>query len=346
MLAPPPLPRTVEASFRDLSSTRPEARASSIEDLVRHAVRDSTVRERAIPLLQQALSDDVAGVRSAAAVGLADLKATEALPALLVAIEDQDGHVRQMALNALGEIGDPRAAPRLLRALSDARPEVRYQALIAYSRVAPDPLDVGKALASGLADADESVQYIALRVAEERSDAGITAGLEAVVARAETLLAKPPGHLALAAAIFLAKRGSPTALAVIREVVEGTFRARGGPAKEDEREAVELAGVLGLKDAIPALERRAFGFTRHVRDTCAYHATIALARMGHPRAKDELLRDLDSARRATREAAVVAIGRAHLEEARPRLARLTREDVDPDLLAQALASLAPSEVTP
>src|ERR1700733_12538134 len=98
MLAPPPLPRTVDASFRDLSSTRPETRASSIEDLVRHATRDASIRERAIPLLQRALTDDVAGVRSAAAVGLGDLKADDALPALLVCIEDMDGHVRQMAI--------------------------------------------------------------------------------------------------------------------------------------------------------------------------------------------------------------------------------------------------------
>jgi len=339
MLAPPPLPRTLEASFRDLSSTRPEARASSIEDLVRHAARDADVRLRAIPLLERALTDEVAGVRSAAAVALADLKARDALPALLVAIEDADGHVRQMALNALGEIGDARAAPRLLRALTDPRPEVRYQALIAYCRVAPDPPDAARALLGGLKDADESVQYIALRIAEERGDNGLTTGLDAVATAAEPLLVKAVPHLALAAAIFLAKRGIPAARALIRKVAEGAFTA---PAKEDEREAVELAGVLDLREAIPALERRAFGLTRHVKDTCAYHATIALARMGHARARAEILRDLDSTRRATREGAVVAIGRARIEEARASLLRLGQGEVDPELLRRALADLGPA----
>ena len=35
MLAPPPLPRTVEASFRDLTAKKPQVRMSAIEDLAR-----------------------------------------------------------------------------------------------------------------------------------------------------------------------------------------------------------------------------------------------------------------------------------------------------------------------
>ena len=54
--------------------------------------------------------------------------------------------------------------------------------------------------------------------------------------------------------------------------------------REDEREAVEIAGTLEMHDLVPDLERRAFGLTRHLRDTCAFHATIALARLGHERA--------------------------------------------------------------
>jgi len=58
MLAPPPLPRTVEASFRDLTASRPAARISSIEDLVRHVLVDPSLRDRALPLLERALHDD------------------------------------------------------------------------------------------------------------------------------------------------------------------------------------------------------------------------------------------------------------------------------------------------
>src|SRR5262245_27548154 len=104
MLGPPLLPRNLEASVRDLSSTNADIRASAVEDLVRHARSDEGVRGRAVPLLAQRLTDENPRVRSAACVALGDLDAKEALAALLVAVEDDSPHVRQMAINALGEI--------------------------------------------------------------------------------------------------------------------------------------------------------------------------------------------------------------------------------------------------
>ena len=67
MLGPPLLPRNLEASVRDLSSARAEVRASAIEDLVRHARGDASVRERAVSLLAKRLDDDDPRVRAAAA---------------------------------------------------------------------------------------------------------------------------------------------------------------------------------------------------------------------------------------------------------------------------------------
>ncbi len=354
MLAPPPLPRTIEASFRDLTAKKPQVRMSAIEDLARHATRDAVVRAKAVPLLARALSDEIAGVRGAAAVALADVRAKEALPALQVAMEDDDAYVRQMAISALGEIGDPRAAPRLVRALSDARPEVRYQAVIAYARVADDEGDALRAVESAMSDEDESVRYIALRLAEERVDAGRAAkageageagkgeGMDAIKARALTLLDAPPTHVAVVAAILLAKLdGSPRgpARSMLLRVVDGTLPLPRGPAQEDEREVVELVGALGMKEAIPALERRAFGVRHFIADTCSYAATIALARLGHAGAREDLLARLRSRRRATREAAVVAVGRARMVEARPIVAALTGNDVDPELVVRALEDL-------
>ena len=164
-----PLPRNLEASFRDLGSERESARAGAVRDVVRHAAGDDAVRVRAIAALERALRADTSpAVRSASAVALADLRAHEALSTLLVAVEDDDAHVRQMALAALGEIGDTRAAPRLERALGDARPEVRYQAIMAYARVVrDDPPAVASALVRGLGDADPAIRYVALRMAEE-----------------------------------------------------------------------------------------------------------------------------------------------------------------------------------
>ena len=69
-------------------------------------------------------------------------------------------------------------------------------------------------------------------------------------------------------------------------------------------------------------------------------AKIALARMGHPRAVAEILRDLESSRREVLSAAVVAAGRAGLTAARERI-RARQDDVaDRELVDDALARLA------
>jgi HEAT repeats len=339
MLAPPPLPRTLEACFRDLSSAKAESRASAIVDLVRHARRDDATRSASVPRLTSALRDDAPAVRAAAAVALGDLSAAEALPALLVAIEDADGYVRQMAINALGEIGDGRAAARLSRALSDERAEVRYQAIIAFPRVTKDDRQgVRDALERALSDADDSVRYIALRIAEERAEQGIHE--PSLVQRARAHVSDPVPHVAVAAAIFVAKAGETVGRDLLHKVVSGTGPRLKGAAREDEHEAVLLAGALQMTEAIPALERRAWGLGRFVSDTCAWSAKTALARMGHARAVDEITRDLASPKRATREAAVVAAGRARLVALRERIRALGPEDADPDLVSQAMADLA------
>ncbi|WP_394839928.1 HEAT repeat domain-containing protein [Pendulispora rubella] len=349
----PPLARNLEASVRDLESTRPSTRVSSIADLVRHAQGDAAVRTRAIPLLEKALSSDAAAeVRSAAAVALGDLAASEALSALLVAVEDADLHVRQMALNALGEIGDVRALPRLRRALSDARPEVRYQGIIAFCRVAQEEEDALEALEKATSDEDAAVRYIALRIAEERIDTAAkhlpppscdgtrserAASWMKLGPRAREMLHDPARQVRVVAAIFLAKAGDDTGHEIIERVVRGQLRAD----KEDEREAVEIAGELGLRDLVPQLERRAWGAQTWLglRDTCAFHAKIALARMDHPRARAEIARDLRAAKRETRSAAVVAAGRARLVDLRETIAAMPDDAVEPELRADALQRL-------
>ncbi|MCL2777088.1 MAG: HEAT repeat domain-containing protein [Polyangiaceae bacterium] len=320
MLGPPPLPRNLDAALRDLDSARPEVRASAVEDLVRHAQANDDIKARAVACVVRLLDDSVAGVRSAAAVALGDLRAIDAVPALLHAVDDVDGHVRQMAINALGEIGDTSTLPRLRRALGDRRPEMRYQAIIAFARACKDHGEVRHALFFATNDDDDAVVHIALRLAEERLDAARAAAAEGdavdvdarMIARARALLSSSSPHIALVASIYLGKAGDDAGHGVIREVVR-TGKVFGQlPDKEEERAAVELAGELGLADLTLDLERRVWGLRRMVSDTCAFHAKIALARMGHRRACDEILRDMSSARRADREAAVIAAGRARL----------------------------------
>ena len=125
--------------------------------------------------------------------------------------------------------------------------------------------------------------------------------------------------------------------------------ARSTPEIEDEQACVELAGDLHMDEALPHLERRAWGPRRILRSviawgagdrtSCAWHARIALARLGHERARAEILADLSSRRRERREAAVVAVGRARLSEARTVLETLG-ESVDAALVREALVRLA------
>lgn len=345
MLGPPLLPRNLEASVRDLESDRARTRVEAVEDLVRHARLSDRVRSRAIDLFVKRLEDPEPAVRAAVAVALGDLGAKEAVVALLLVVEDDDAYVRQMALNALGEIADERALPRLRRALEDERAEVRYQAVIAFARVADATGDTQASEADDMlftatGDADPAIVHIALRVAEERLDAG-RAPDGRLVARAKALVTEETTspHVRLVAAILLAKAGDARGRDLVLQVVRGD-RIGGEPAdKEDERAAVELAGAIGLAEAVPFLERRAWGVKRLVKDTCVFHARIALARLGHARAQAEILGELDSGRREVVSGAVVAAGRAHLVEARARIAKLGGDLVDPALVTEALKEL-------
>jgi HEAT repeat protein len=330
VFAPAPLPRNLEASFRDLGSEKAATRASAIRDVVRHALggvgSGDQVRARGIGAIEKVLRDDeVAAVRAGAATALADLGASEALPTLLMAVEDDDAHVRQMALSALGEIGDVRAAQRLERALRDDRPEVRYQAVIAYARVHKDDIAaVAQALLRALDDRDEAIRYIAMRVAEEQLGArGGVASDERLATRARELASGTDEAVAVVAGLYLARMGEARGRAIVLDVVAERLQP---PELEDEQACVELSGELELRDAIPHLERRAWGRRRVLRavfswgagdaSSCAWHARIALARLGHERARAQILAELGSWRRETREAAVVAVGRARLHEAR------------------------------
>jgi HEAT repeat protein len=337
MFAPPPLPRTLDAALRDISSAKEAVRASAIADLVRHGQASSETRARVIGPIEKALADRVAGVRAAAAVALADLRADDALPSLLLAVEDDDAHVRQMALNALGEIGDPRAAPRLRRAVTDGRAEVRYQAVIALTRVAQDDGDeVTQTLLTAMGDDDDDVRYIALRLAEEALDEHRPLDVASLVTRAEALVLDRALKVRIAASIFAGKAGSKAGRAVLLDVVAGRLRP---DEREDEAEAVELVGALGIDEAVPDLERRAYGAMRLVRDTSAWHAKIALARLGHARARAEIEKDLGAAKRTVLEAAVVASGRARLVHLAPKIASLPPLAADPALVREALERL-------
>jgi hypothetical protein len=91
---------------------------------------------------------------------------------------------------------------------------------------------------------------------------------------------------------------------------------------------------------VPGLSRRAWGGFL-TRDPFSYESRIALARMGDPRARAAIVKGLSSWSRDTRTLSVVAAGRAHLAEARPRLSEMRGNPgfAEPESVDEALAKI-------
>jgi len=311
----PALPRNYEAALRDLGSDSAKVRAASVSDLARH---DEDHRDDIIEALCHSLDEDGSSeVRAAAALALADLHAVEALDALMKHAESDGVHVRQMAITALGEISDERAEPVLRKAMRDEHAEIRFQATMAFVRVQKDRDKAVRALVEASRDADPEVVHIALRMAEELGHAAEPEGAvdPRIVERAKVLRAHESDQIAVIAAIILAREDVDLG----RDVL---VRAAGGEADvqdaEDITAAIELCGELKLEAATTGLERRAFGGILGLRgDPYAWHARAALARMGHTRAAESILKDLRSWDRHKRTLGVAAAARARLVAARP-----------------------------
>lgn len=334
-----PLPRTLPAALRDIEDKRIAVRRSAVTDLARHK---ETKSPEVLAALQKALRDTDPAVRTEAAYALGDARAADALPALMVAMDDSQMAVRQVAIDALGQIGDSRATARLLRGTEDDRPDVRFQALISLVRVSRD--DGADALLRGARDEDTHVRYIAVRMVEELFAAtdGADGSLDVVLDdrfrdAARTWLKDDDPGVRAAAAVLLARAGDKTGAAVLVDVLEDRITVD----PEEEAAAVMMAGPLGLTDATEALERRAFGLRKFVRERYAWHAMVSLARLGHPRARSTIVRDLTSWKRDRRTLAVVAAGRARMSETQTIIERMKGDDAQADASAveEALAQL-------
>jgi hypothetical protein len=112
----------------------------------------------------------------------------------------------------------------------------------------------------------------------------------------------------------------------------------------DEQVAIELCGALGVRAAIPALRRRAFGLFGWTRDPFLWQARVALAQLGDERAVQAILKGLSSRLWHVRAVAVDAVGRARLQAARPRLLELLNDEaLDRAHVEAALRSLSDAE---
>lgn len=331
------LPRSLPAALRDVGNPRLEVRLSALRDLTRYARQGET---KAASALLEALKDADEGVRAAAALGLADANTSFAVPRLLEVVErDSSTRVRQMALLGLGELASAEhgaVLDALWRSLSADAPAERFQALLALHQL--DPENAESAIVEGTVDPDAEVRRLAFRIAEAHwSERELP---ELVSARAKAALAESHAKVRAAAALLLAHFGDGSGEAELVRVLSGAERDVGA---DDEQAAIEAAARLGLRAAVPFLERRAFSFLG--RDPQAYHARIALARLGDARARAAILRGLDAWTFGARSLSVAAAGKAGLVEARQRLeAFLARPDrADPAVVREALSLLDAAE---
>lgn len=330
------LPRTLEAALRDMRHAKNETRISALRDLVR--LSETEDRSRALSALCEVMASDAElHVRAAAALALGDADGKEAREALLEAARSAPIPVREMALAALGEIAescDAEVLGLLDSARKDAAPELRFQALIAQNRLCRAKLL--DRLIDATRDADPEVRQIAYRLAEEQVTTDSVALPEPLRQRARAALRDETPSVRLAAAILLARVGDASGKDVICAVVNKVDRVT---SLEDEQAALELAGELMIEEARGALSRRAFGFFGLFRDPLAWHARVALARLGDEQAKAAILRGLSAFTRDARTIAVAAAGRARLREAQSILRRMTPAQADPQTVAEALAEL-------
>lgn len=331
MWSPAPLPRTLAAALRDLGDARADVRASALSDLARHAPESPhTIADAALARLE----DESADVRAHAAVVLGATGRVVDVPALRRATDDPHALVRQMAIEALGAVGGADADEAVTRGLSDERPDVRFQALLAVAR-RPTTAEVLAAVIAALGDGDDSVRHIALRVAEERWQAGVFPDALVDAARARLDDASP--EVRVAAAVLLAEAGDDGGAEVLLAVVDDRLSSR---ELDDVRAAIEHAGRVVGPRARRALERRAFGAARFFRERFPWSATVALAAQGHPRALAEIGRALASLSRGKRELGVAAVGVARLGAWRGEVERLRASDkVDDAVADEALRRL-------
>ncbi|MBW2453017.1 MAG: HEAT repeat domain-containing protein [Deltaproteobacteria bacterium] len=333
--------RSLAAALRDLADPEPIVRAGAATDLARYAVRH---RDQVVAPLVKTLCDEYPKVRAAAALTLGDCGDAETVEPLLerLADEEEEARVRLGLLTALGEIGDARATEGVAAALTDDAPAVRFQAVIAFARVCADHDEAIATLLEASHDDDPLVCHIAMRVAEEvgigddRSEDGAVA--PQILARAVELLDHDSDVVRIVAAIIAGRAGRPDGRDILLAAAIGELCTS---EADDEFAAIELCGQLGIEEAIPYLELRAFAGLLN-RDRFAWPARVALAALGNARAITWLLKELEAWTFARRTVAVAAAGRARLAQARPLLEAMRNKPsrAEPDAVEKALAALA------
>lgn len=319
MFGLPPLRRNYDAAVRDLRSSKPEVRASAAHDL--GMVGDEHPRAAAdalAPLLDDTYSD----VRRAALAALGTLGARHLSDRIADRMEDGDSDVRQHAVVALAEVGGARALELLKRSLQSNYADVRYQSLLGVLS-----LDAREGFAAAIDALASDDPWIASEAAEQigrlfatdpdhrtENSLGATERTRALEAL-RTELDDPAQRVVVTCTIALARMGETDTLRALCDFVRSPRAVDGADREALVVEAIDLLGAVtgeAVRDAREALSVVAW---RVIPSPERNVARAALARLGDPRACDEILGQLRSLIPGRREAAVRLVRVARLKGA-------------------------------
>lgn len=311
----------------------------------------------AVGALCDALADEDAGDRAAAARALGSIGDSAAAGPLAAALADKNAAVRLAAAQALGTIGDARAVEPLILARGDTDREVRLAAAAALAQIGSAAVDPLAAALKGLrmpdrrADAARALGAIGDRAAVEP----LTAALRDGVANVRQVVAGALGAIGDASAVeplvaaFAANGDQPNVCGAVAEAL-GEI---GSPAVDalialvEDREAkgrrfaARALGSIGDARAVETLVVALRDEDQGVR----VDAARSLRMIGDARAVEPLIAALKDEASLVRLEATLALGRIGDPRAvEPLAAALGEEGASANSIGDALAALGPPAV--
>ncbi len=341
VFGPAALPRSLAAALRDVTSRKVPVRRSATRELGAHV--PSAARARVVQQLEALADQDPdIEVRAQAVLAMADGGAHEAVGTLVCLAKDGAPRVRQMALLALGELAQPNATEAIdaaLAAIQSELPALRYQGLVTLRNL--HGLGAAVVTASRLADSDDEVRWVAIRLLDELSvkdpnQPDVAAAIDETIRQVSPALRASVQdsnrRVANAARLLLARWGDPDAIEGLTAMLSGKA---GKLDPQDELAAIHLTALWRVTAATPVLQKRAWPLFWEGPTTFA--ARLTLAQLGDERARQSILADLHSTAPFKWARAIEPVGSLGLVAGRARLKVLLENSQGHDIEAIRLA---------
>lgn len=288
--------------------------------------------EGCVELLLDRLGDNHPHVRSAAAESLTVGPPDEILEHLLQRLKQTDqapGH-RASLLYALGQLDlpdDERRETALLNELSCADADVRFQGVVTLNHIRCSSTAFKQALLGLIKDPDDEVSAVA---ATSAADFELSETLDVIVDRWRRTKGFAARQLALAAAYLGSDEVVPTLQSMVRSGIDGL-------------EAVDALVHLTSAKSQAALLTSSRSWRVH--PLIRARASVGLAQLGHPSARERVETQLFARRPEIRAATIDWLGFYHLEDWTGRLVAILKDQSSSDSAnaASALGVIANKE---